>query len=76
MNLTYAPALPSLRRPAVPAPPFNRFLLNVDFEAPAGEQWSAIGGGDSVPEAIAAAREALPDGPGWDVVRWNHLYGD
>jgi hypothetical protein len=28
------------------------------------------------PEAIAAARDALPAGLDWELVRWNHLYGD
>ena len=55
---------------------FNRYLLNIDFEAPGGEQWSAVGGGETVADAIVAARDALPFGYDWDVVRWNHLYGD
>jgi hypothetical protein len=59
-----------------PAPHFNDFLLNVDFESAAGDPWSAIGGGDSIPEAIAAARDGLPAGHEWELVRWNHLYGD
>jgi hypothetical protein len=45
-----------------PAPRFNAFLLNVDFASAAGDEWSAIGGGDSIPEAIAAARDALRAG--------------
>ena len=57
-----------------PAPRFNAFLLNVDFASAAGDEWSAIGGGDSIPEAIA--RDALPAGLDWELVRWNHLYGD
>ena len=59
-----------------PAPHFNSFLLNVDFRSAGGEEASAIGGGDSIPEAIAAARDALPVGLEWEPVRWNHLYGD
>ena len=59
-----------------PAPHFNAYLLNADFGALAGDKWSAIGGGDSIPEAIAAARGALPSGVDWELVRWNHLYGD
>ena len=58
------------------APHFNAFLLNVDFGSAAGDEWSAIGGGDSIPEALAAARDALPAGLDWELVRWNHLYGD
>jgi hypothetical protein len=88
MNFAAAlsPAFPLLRRrreaalePAssLASPPgrFNRYLLNIDFEASGGEQWSSVGGGESVAEAIAAAREALPLGHDWDVARWNHLYG-
>ena len=59
-----------------PAPHFNALLLNVDFASGTGDEWSAIGGGDSLPEAIAAARGALPGGLDWELVRWNHLYGD
>jgi hypothetical protein len=59
-----------------PAPHFNAFLLNVEFASAAGDEWSAIGGGDSLLEAIAAARDALPAGLDWELARWNHLYGD
>ena len=55
---------------------FNAYLLDVDFESVEGDERSAVGGGESVAEAIAAAREALPTGAGWCVARWNHLYGD
>ncbi|HXV33898.1 MAG TPA: hypothetical protein VD769_07805 [Gaiellaceae bacterium] len=54
---------------------FNAHLLSVTFESPAGERRSAIGGGESVPEAIAAAREELPAGT-WTLSRWNPLYGE
>ena len=55
---------------------FNRHLINVEFVAPGGESWAAVGGGESVAEAVAAARDALPLGPDWDVERWSDLYGD
>ena len=55
---------------------FNRYLLSVDFSSIDGQEWSSVGGGDTVPEAIASAREALPLGPEWAVSRWNELYGD
>jgi hypothetical protein len=55
---------------------FNAYLLDVDFESPRGEARSTVGGGESVAEAIAAAREALPTSAGWRVARWNHIYGD
>jgi hypothetical protein len=58
-----------------PAERFNAHLLNVTFEAPGGEAQSAIGGGESVPEAIAAARDELPGGT-WTLARWNPLYGE
>ncbi len=54
---------------------FNAQLLNVTFEAPDGTRRSAIGGGESVPEAIAAARAELPAGT-WTLVRWSPLYGE
>jgi hypothetical protein len=88
MNLALAiPAPLSLRRrrEAVaeqPAPiasepgRFNRYLLNIEFEGPSGEHWSSVGGGETVADAIASAREALPLGVGWDVARWNDLYGE
>ena len=54
---------------------FNAHLLNVTFEALDGERRSAIGGGESIPEAIAAARDELPNGT-WTLVRWNPLFGE
>ena len=79
MNVAISTVLP-LRRPSRPGaaarPAFNAHLLSVDFEASDGRQWSAVGGGESVAEAIAAARESLPPGADWDVTRWNALYGD
>jgi hypothetical protein len=75
MSVTVAlPARARLRHPS--APHFNRFLLNVEFETVYGNEAAAIGGGDSILEAIAAARESLPTGLEWELVRWNHLYGD
>ena len=73
MNLAYE--APVARRHG-PTPHFNAFLLNVDFASATGDEWSAIGGGDSLPGAIAAAREALPTGLDLELVGWNHLYGD
>ena len=54
---------------------FNAHLLNVTFEAPGGERRSAVGGGESIPDAIAAARAELPAGS-WTLTRWNPLYGE
>jgi hypothetical protein len=50
-------------------------ILRVEFEA-GPERWSAIGGGGSVDEAIAFARESLPTGCRWRAVCWSDLYGD
>jgi hypothetical protein len=75
MNLALAYEAPVALRHD-PAPHFNAFLVNVDFASAAGDEWSAIGGGDSLPEAIAAARGALPARLDWELVRWNHLHGD
>jgi hypothetical protein len=54
---------------------FDQHLLNVTFEAADGERLSAFGGGDSVAEAVAAAREALPAGE-WTVARWAPVHGE
>jgi hypothetical protein len=55
---------------------FNAHLLNVTFDAPDGERRSAIGGGESVPEAIAAARDELPGTDVWTLVDWRPLFGE
>jgi hypothetical protein len=55
---------------------FNAHLLNVAFEARGGERRSAIGGGESVPEAIAAARDELPGNDVWTLVDWRPLFGE
>jgi hypothetical protein len=66
-----------LRPPSAPhASRFDAFLLRVTFAAPGGERRAAIGGGVSVAEAIAAARDELPRGRRWTLARWNHLYGE
>ena len=65
MNVALASETPVVLRHE-PALHFNAFLLNVDFASAAGDEWSAIGGGDSLPEAIVAARDALPAGLDWD----------
>lgn len=56
-------------------PRFDAFLLRVTFAAPGGERRAAIGGGASVAQAISAARDELPLGRVWTLVRWNYLYG-
>jgi hypothetical protein len=62
------------RRPRVRL--FNAYLLNVTFESRQGDQRSALGGGDSIAEAIAAARGELPLGVEWTLARWRHVFGE
>jgi hypothetical protein len=69
---TLALKLPLSRKPVER---FNAYLLKVTFEAADGERRSAIGGGESIPDAIAAARDELPGGV-WTLVRWSPLFGD
>jgi hypothetical protein len=52
------------------------YLITVDLEAPDGDRLYAVGGGPTLDEAIAAAREGLSLGAGWKVVRWNHVHGE
>lgn len=62
------------RRPRVRL--FNAYLLNVAFESPDGDQRSALGGGESIAEAIASARGELPLGVEWTLARWRHVFGE
>jgi hypothetical protein len=62
------------RRPRVRL--FNAYLLNATFESPEGDQRSALGGGESIAEAIAAARGELPLGVEWTLARWSHVFGE
>jgi hypothetical protein len=73
---------PRLELAAAPAPvppakpsPFSSFLLVVDFRGPDGAEWSAVGGGESVVEAVEIARQSLPPGREWTLAGWNELYG-
>jgi hypothetical protein len=70
MNATFA-----LRElAAVPAGPACR-VLSVEFRSIAGRRWTATGGGATVRQAIASARQALPAGT-WVPVGWSDLYGE
>ena len=71
-----ARVLPFSRPRRARARRFNAYLLNVTFESPAGEHRSAIGGGESVAEAIAAARGELPLDVDWTLARWSSVFGD
>jgi hypothetical protein len=51
-------------------------ILSVEFRAPDGHSWQAIGGGETLAAAIDSARESCPDGTNWEPVDWSDLYGD
>ena len=51
-------------------------VVEVELVAPDGNRWSAIGGGDTLEEAVAFARQSAPDGHDWRVVRVTDLYGE
>ncbi len=72
-----APALRVVPAPeAPPVPEFPALLLMIDFRTTDGHEWSAVGGGESVAEAVEVARRALPLGRDWQLAGWNELYGD
>ena len=48
----------------------------VDFTSPEGRNWSAVGGGDNLADAIAFARDSCPTDTTWRPLDWNDLYGD
>jgi hypothetical protein len=69
--LELPPRRPSPQRPGR----FNQHLVNVTFESSDGGRRSAFGGGETVAEAVAAARAELPRGE-WTVARWAPVYGE
>ena len=48
----------------------------MSLEGPHGEQWSAIGGGETLGEALDFAVASAPSDTRWRVVGWTPLYGD
>jgi len=71
-----APVLALVPEPSpLPASEFPTLLLMVDFRSSDGYEWSAVGGGESVAEAVELARASLPDGHDWQLAGWNELYG-
>ena len=54
----------------------RQLVVDVELEARSGRRWRAIGGGTTLEDAIAFARESAPDGEYWRVVRIDDLYGD
>jgi hypothetical protein len=51
-------------------------ILMVEFASPDGRAWQAVGGGDTVAEAIAFASDSCPTDATWHAVGWNDLYGE
>ena len=50
--------------------------LRVDLEGPDGERWTAIGGGETLGEALEFAVASAPSDTRWRVVGWVPLFGD
>ena len=51
-------------------------FLTIEFRSPEGRVWTALGGGDTLEEAIDWARESCPSGTTWEPVRRADVYGD
>ena len=51
-------------------------ILMVEFTSPDGRAWQAIGGGDTLADAIAFAQDSCPTDATWQPISWNELYGD
>jgi hypothetical protein len=51
-------------------------ILRVTLEAPTGEWWIAIGGGESRDDALAFAVASAPAETRWRVVGWRAVFGD
>jgi hypothetical protein len=57
-------------------PARSQHILMVRFRSPDGRSWHAVGGGDTLVEAIAYAQESLPTDVTWRPISWSDLYGD
>jgi hypothetical protein len=51
-------------------------ILMVEFTSPDGRTWQAVGGGDTLADAIAFAQDSCPTDATWQPIRLNDLYGD
>ena len=54
----------------------NTDALRVSLEGPDGETWSAIGGGETLADALEFAVASAPNDTRWRVVRWAPVFGD
>lgn len=51
-------------------------ILMVEFTSPDGRAWQAVGGGETLADAIAFAQDSCPTNTTWQPIHWNDLYGD
>jgi hypothetical protein len=51
-------------------------VIRVTLEAPSGELWDAIGGGESVDAALEFAVASAPAETHWRILAWREIYGD
>jgi len=68
-------ALHALPFPSIQTARAQRILM-VEFASPDQDAWQAIGGGDTLADAIAFARDSCPGHTTWEPIRWNDLYGE
>lgn len=54
----------------------RQYVLTVEFESNSGERWTAVGGGGSIGDAIAFARDSAPDDRYWRAIKLTDVYGD
>jgi hypothetical protein len=54
----------------------NTEALQVSLEGPHGERWVAVGGGETLGDALEFAVASAPSDTRWRVVDWTPLYGD
>lgn len=54
----------------------QQHLLSVEFTSLDGRAWQAIGGGDTLADALAFAHDSCPAETTWQPTGWNDLYGD
>jgi hypothetical protein len=51
-------------------------ILMVQFTSADGRAWQAIGGGDTLADAIVFARDSCPTDATWQPISWSDVYGD
>jgi len=55
--------------------PAQRILM-VEFVSPDGRTCQAVGGGDTLADSVAFARDSCPTNATWQPIRWTDVYGD